>query len=162
MSIIIRKAGNADARQMSELLNEIIKIGGTTAIVNPVSTQDIADWISASPGESSWVVAEDDTGKILGFQMLVPHVDLPDDAADIATFVRVGAVQLGIGSKLFETSRMAAKQLGYAWINATIRADNSGGLAYYGSRGFETYKTDDDVNLQNDQRVGKVHRRYTL
>lgn len=162
MSITVRNAGVADARQMAELLNEIIAVGGTTAITDPETKDSIAAWITAHPGSSSWLVAEDGDGRIMGFQLLEPHKNLPNDAGDIATFVRVGAVQLGIGSKLFDGSRSAAKRLGYAWINATIRADNTGGLAYYGSRGFETYGTDENVSLANGLRVGKVHKRYNI
>lgn len=162
MRIIVRKAGSADARQMAELLNEIIAIGGTTAITTALTKDGIAAWMASHTGKNSWVVAEDDSGKIMGFQLLEPHPDLPDNAADVATFVRAGSAQLGIGSKLFDGTRKAANRLGYTWINATIRADNTGGLAYYGSRGFETYQADENVPLSNGLSVGKVHKRYNL
>jgi GNAT superfamily N-acetyltransferase len=114
------------------------------------------------PDKSAWHVAEDDTGNILGFQFLEPHPDLPPEACDIASFVRLGKTGLGVGSKLFEASRLAAKSLGYQWINATIRADNGGGLAYYQSRGFEDYAHHPQQRLGNGALVDKVSKRYDL
>lgn len=162
MPIKVRAASLADARQMSELLNEIIEAGGTTALTDPVSPIEIADWIKSDPKQSSWKVAEDDGGKIMGFQFFTPHPDLPSEAADMATFVRVGAVQLGIGSALFSETAKAAVRLGLVWLNANIRADNSGGLTYYQSRGFRTYRMDENVPLADGKLVERVYKRFDL
>jgi L-amino acid N-acyltransferase YncA len=158
----IRRAGVLDARQMAELLNAIIRKGGTTAHTTPVSRDTILEWMDRAPERSAWHVAEEDTGNILGFQFLEPHPDLPPEACDIASFVRLGQTGLGVGSKLFEASRKAAKDLGYLWINATIRADNTGGLAYYQSRGFETYAHHPQQRLTNGAIVDKISKRFDL
>lgn len=160
--IQIRKAGVLDTRDMAALLNEIIRIGGTTAFTQEVTGADIADWIAQDPGRSVWHLAEDEAGAVLGFQLIVPHPDLPPEACDVATFVKTGQTGLGVGSRLFERSKQAAQDMGYAWINATIRADNSGGLAYYQSRGFETYAHHSDQRLDNGQVVDKISKRYVF
>lgn len=160
--ITIRRAGKLDARQMAELLDAIIEKGGTTAHTSRVSRDTILEWMRRAPTQSAWHVAEDVSGDILGFQFIEPHPDLPPDACDIASFVRLGKTGLGVGSKLFEASRKAAKYLGYLWINATIRADNTGGLAYYQSRGFETYAHHPAQRLANGELVDKVSKRYDL
>ena len=160
--IHIRRAGSGDARAMAGLLNAIIEKGGSTAITAPVTAQILQGWMQAEAGASAWHLAEDGAGDVLGFQFLGPHENLPREACDIATFVRVGQTGLGVGSKLFEASRAAARALGYAWINATIRADNSGGLAYYQSRGFEDWTRDDNVPLGNGLIVSKISKRYDL
>jgi L-amino acid N-acyltransferase YncA len=147
---------------MAELLNAIIRKGGTTAHTTPVSRDTILEWMDRAPERSAWHVAEEDTGNILGFQFLEPHPDLPPEACDIASFVRLGQTGLGVGSKLFEASRKAAKDLGYLWINATIRADNTGGLAYYQSRGFETYAHHPQQRLTNGAIVDKISKRFDL
>lgn len=162
MPIIIRTANPADARQMSELLNQIIAAGGTTALTDPISSTAIADWMISNPAKSVWHVAEDAQGTILGFQLLEPHPNLPSEAADIATFVRIGSVQLGIGSALFAATEKAAFNLGYIWLNATIRADNSGGLTYYQSRGFRTYHTGENIPLADGVLVNKISKRFDL
>lgn len=41
--------------------------------------------------------------------------------------------------------------LGFTVINATIRADNVPGLAYYTKMGFREYKVDADVHLARGQ-----------
>ncbi|UWQ19447.1 GNAT family N-acetyltransferase [Jannaschia sp. M317] len=122
---------------MAALLNAIIEKGGTTAFSAAVTGDALRDWM-ARDGDI-WHVAELD-GEILGFQWIGPREKLPPEACDIATFVALGKHGLGVGSRLFEATRAAARSDGYAWINATIMAYNEGGLAYYGSRGFEDWK----------------------
>ena len=91
-----------------------------------------------------------------------PDERLPSEACDVATFVRLGQTGLGIGSKLFEATKRAARELGYSWINATIRADNESGLTYYQSRGFEDYARKTDVPLGNGFSVDRISKRYDL
>lgn len=158
---LIRRAGQLDGTHMAELLNEIIARGGTTAITDPLGRDDILEWMARSP-LSIWHVAEDDAGALLGFQSIEPHPTHGDRVAQIATFARVGRTGLGIGSALFEATTAAARQAGYAWINAEIRADNTGGLIYYQSRGFEDYGRIEDYRLGDGTTVDKVLKRYDL
>lgn len=160
--ITVRRAGGLDAREMAELLDAIVKQGGTTAHTGKITRETILSWMARAPDRSAWHVAEDETGRILGFQFLEPYPDLPPEACDIATFVRIGQTGLGIGSKLFDASRQAAFDLGYHWINATIRADNDGGLIYYQSRGFETYARHPNQRLPDGSLVDRVSKRYEL
>ena len=158
----IRRAGALDAGSMSALLNEIITRGGTTALTQPVTRDDILAWMATDADRAAWHVAEDDAGKLLGFQWITPHPKLPPEACDIATFVQVGRTGLGTGSALFDATHAAAKSLGYDWINATIRADNTGGLAYYQSRGFESYASETNVTLESGLVVDRTHKRFDL
>jgi L-amino acid N-acyltransferase YncA len=160
--ITIRRAGDLDAREMAALISAIIRKGGTTAFTDEITRDDILEWRRSTPERSAWHVAENDSGALLGFQLIEPHQDLPPDACDVATFVKAGQTGLGIGSRLFEASRKAAQALGYVWINATIRADNASGLAYYQSRGFETYVKHPGQHLSNGQDVDKISKRYDL
>lgn len=160
MSIQVRKATSLDTRQMARLLNEIIAEGGTTALTRPVVGQDIADWMQSD--KSAWHVAIDEEGEVLGFQWINPASYLPPEAADIATFVKIGKTGLGIGSSLFDATRAAARALGYDWINANIRADNEGGLIYYQSRGFRDYDRWENYKLESGQIVDKMLKCYDL
>jgi len=160
--IIVRHAGDLDARDMADLLNAIIRKGGTTALTQPVTREAISARFRQEQGRSAWHVAEDDSGTILGFQSITPHHALPPEACDIATFVRLGVTGLGIGSALFDASRIAATALGYHWINATIRADNASGLAYYQSRGFEPYALQKGIALDDGTLVDKISTRFAL
>ncbi|MBN8187944.1 GNAT family N-acetyltransferase [Salipiger thiooxidans] len=159
--ITVRRAGPMDARPMAELLNEVIALGGTTAITEPVTREDLLNWMEADP-RSIWHVAEDATGQVMGFQWVDPHLKLGETVAQIASFARVGKTGLGIGLKLFDATKRAARTAGYAWINAEIRADNEGGLIYYQSRGFEDYGRIEGYVMANGQVVDKVLKRYDL
>ncbi len=158
----VRAAMDLDAKSMATLLNEIINKGGTTALTRPVTGQDLTEWMHTDADRSAWHVALDDEERVVGFQWIAPHPNLPAEAIDVATFVRVGRTGLGIGSALFAATAKAAKALGYEWINATIRADNTGGLTYYQSRGFRDWAFDEGVQLDSGQVVDKISKRYDL
>lgn len=162
MRVSVRAAGSLDCRPMADLLNEIIAEGDTTAITRPVTPDDLRDWMTRAQDRAAWHLAEDEAGTVMGFQWIEPAEYLPDEAAEIATFARQGRSGLGIGSALFRATEQAARALGYGWINANIRADNSGGLAYYQSRGFEDYGRKTGVAIGDGQVVDKVLKRYNL
>lgn len=160
--MIIREATPDDAQGMSEMLNEIIEVGGTTAFLTPVTAETIQSWMTCDPEKSSWHVAVDEDGQIAGYQSAEPYDSPAKDALTIATFVRIGVIKSGIGSRMFEATIRRARDLGYRWINATIRSDNTGGRAYYRSRGFQTWKEDGEATLTDGRTVGKVSKRYDL
>lgn len=158
----VRRAMALDCNSMARLLNAIIEKGGTTALTRPLTGQDIADRMASNSDRSSWHVALDESEQVVGFQWIAPHHDLPPEAASIATFVQIGRTGLGIGSSLFDATRKAAKDLGYAWIDATIRADNDGGLTYYQSRGFRDYALKQNVRLDSGELVDKISKRFDI
>nr|WP_252737361.1 GNAT family N-acetyltransferase [Citreicella sp. C3M06] len=157
----VRRAAALDARDIAELLNEVIAIGGTTAMTDAVGPVDVQAWMQSDP-RAIWHVAEDDAGQILGVQWIDPHPEHGGSVGQISTFARSGKTGLGIGSKLFEATKQAARMAGYAWINAEIRADNAGGLIYYQSRGFEDWGRIDGYVMRNGQTVTKQLKRYDL
>ena len=156
----LRRAGSLDAAAMAKLLNAIIAKGGTTAMVTPVTAEEMSRNM-ALPG-SAWHLAEDATGALKGFQWIEPHPDLPEGGVDVATFVQLGATGLGTGSALFEATKKAARALRYRHIHAIIRADNAGGLAYYQSRGFEDFRVLPGSRLADGTLVDKIWKRYDL
>lgn len=160
--LTIRPGASADLRQVADLLNEIIALGGTTALTEPLTRDALADWLFANADRSAWHVAIDEHGELLGFQWIGVWPDLPPEACDIGTFVKTGRTGFGIGSALFDATRQAALNLGYDWINANIRADNLGGLTYYQSRGFRDWGRLENIALADGTRVDKCLKRYDL
>lgn len=160
--IKVRRAMALDSGSMADLLNGIIEKGGTTALTRPVTAGDLKDWMSILPDRSAWHVALNDDEEVVGFQWIQPHQQLPPEAVDVATFVQVGQSGLGIGSALFDATSKAARTLGFIWINATIRADNVGGLTYYQSRGFRDWHVDEGVILESGQVVDKISKRFDI
>lgn len=146
--VVVRAADRGDADAMAALINEIIAIGGTTAHRDPFDAARIVDVFIAPKRAIACVVAVDGAGGIVGFQALEwsdpdwPGAHrLPPDWAAIASFVAPSVHGRGVGRALFAETRFAAKAAGVAFINATIRRENVGGLAFYDKLGFVDYRS---------------------
>ena len=159
----IRPAMASDAAPLSAILNAIIEIGGTTAFQIPLSTAKFGDYFLHGKGLLACLVAEDwATGAPLGFQSLSRDPDLPENWADIATFAKRAPTTSGVGTALFAQTRIEARALALTAINAVIRADNRGGLAYYDKMGFETYRIAEAIPLRDGTPVDRIFKRYLL
>lgn len=161
-ALSVRQATAADASPMGAILNPIITAGGTTAIEWHLSDAEIAEWFITGEHCLACSVAEDDTGRMLGFQALVHQAELPEHWADIATFACSPPRPSGVGVALFEATLQQAADAGIRCINATIRADNVNGLAYYTRLGFETYDVSPGVPLKDGTPVDRLHKRFLL
>ncbi len=161
-SLTIRPAVDADIEGMRTLLNEIIRVGGTTAITNELSRDEMREWFISGEAVVSCFVAVDSDGTIAGFQSLSTYGSLPAGWVDIATFASRSHHKSGVGSALFAHTREAASKLGFAAINATIRVENMGGLAYYSRMGFETYLVEDGDPQAQGRVFNRVHKRFDL
>jgi L-amino acid N-acyltransferase YncA len=162
MDLTVRAVTADDAAELAELLNAIIARGGTTALQQPFTAQRLADAYLTGPEVICCFVAEDAAGQLLGFQTLGRYPGLPDGWGDIGTFTRVGGVQRGVGTALFAATRAEARRQGLAGLNATIRADNAGGLAFYARMGFADHSRTQAVPLADGTPVDRVHKRFPL
>ena len=161
-SLTIRPAVETDIESMRSLLNEIIRVGGTTAITNELSPDELREWFILGEAVVSCFVGVDSDGTIVGFQSLSKYDSLPAGWVDIATFASRSRHKSGVGSALFAHTREAALKLDFAAINATIRVENAGGLAYYSRMGFETYLVEDGDPQPQGRVFNRVHKRYAL
>lgn len=163
MSIAIRPVTSADAPELAELLNGIIARGGTTALQKPFTPGPLDETYLTGPDVLSCFVAVDGaSGQLEGFQTLIREAHLPADWGDIGTFSRVGGTQRGVGSALFAATSERARALGLSGLNATIRADNEGGLAFYGKLGFQDHDVDRAIPLGDGTPVDRINKRYSL
>lgn len=138
--IAIRRARPFDSGPMARLLNAIVGQDARGGPPDPMTAADLAGWMAQS---DVWHLAER-AGDVVGFQWVEAHPDLPPTTCDIATFVGLRPESIGIGTRLFDVTRKAAKASGFTHIHAKIRATNEGGLIYYQSRGFERLTPRDD------------------
>lgn len=145
-----------------EMLNEIIRIGGTTAIESVMSEADFSDYFLQSEHHVLCNAAIDRNGIPLGFQSVETRTDLPDGCCDIATFTDRSSTVKGVGTALFTETRKQLIELGFDTINATIRADNTAGLAYYSKMGFKNVEVHTAVPLQNGTPVDRISKRFTM
>ena len=158
----VRAAMDDDRHGLVDLLNEIVRVGGTTAIETPLDPATFADWFLDGARCLSCFVADAPDGVALGFQALGTHAKLPPACGDIATFVRLGHAGRGIGRALFRRTVEAARKAGLTELNATIRADNDGGLGFYSRLGFVDHHRERDVPLQDGTAVDRLSKRYAV
>lgn len=166
--IKLRPATSADADTLAALLNQIIKTGGTTAHLNPFDAPRMLNHYIAPPLAIRCFVAEVG-GTIAGFQALEwsdpnwPGPDsLPADWALIASFVDADFQGRGIGKALFTKTLAAAQSAGARCIDATIRADNQGGLAFYTSLGFTDYSRLRDIPLSDGTLLDRIRKKLVI
>jgi L-amino acid N-acyltransferase YncA len=161
--LIVRDASANDAVPLADILNAIIEAGGTTAMEEALNAVEFAEHFLRGPDVFSCAVAVDPASdEPVGFQALKRYAELPEGWADIATFARMKPKLPGIGTALFAATKAKARQLGLVTINAAIRADNRGGLAFYEKMGFRTYETLRRVPLKDGTPVDRVLKRYDV
>ena len=162
LTLTVRPVATDDAPALAELLNAVIAAGGTTALQEPFTPEALDAAYLTGPNVLCCFVAEDEDGTLLGFQTLGRYPGLPEDVGDIATFARIGGTQRGIGSALFAATTQRAAELGLSAINATIRGDNTGGMAFYAKQGFVDHDVTPGVPLMDGTPVDRVHKRFAL
>ena len=161
--MIIRPATLSDAPEMAALLNEIIRIGCTTSRQQSCTPESIQTYVQELETTGCIHVAcDEETGAILGYQTLEYYADLPKTLGNIATFSKVGGVQRGVGTALFKATLAAAPTLGFTEVDARIRADNTGGLAYYSKMGFLDHSVITDLPLDDGTLVDRISKRLVL
>jgi L-amino acid N-acyltransferase YncA len=165
MTLKIRLAEADNAPAMTDLLNGIISAGGTTAHQRPFDPERMRrHYIAPDRHIATHVATSGDA--VVGFQMLVwpdPKFEpMPDGWGFIATFVRIGMTGQGIGTSLFAATCTSARAAGCRHIDATIRADNAGGLRYYAAMGFADYGIYAAVPLRDGTPVDRIRKRFDL
>lgn len=168
MPVLVRPAQPADAQAMCDVINPIIAEGSTTAHRRPFDPARIQGHYIASPRGMSCVTAWD-SESLLGFQSIDfadpndtgPYA-LPAGWGDIGSFVAPEAQGRGVGRALFAASLDVARQVGLIAIDATIRADNVPGLAYYSGLGFVDYARIEGLALSDGTIVDRIRKRFTV
>ena len=160
--LTIRPPVDTDVEGMRMLLNEIIRVGGTTAMTNELAPEEMREWFISGNAVVSCLVAVDSDGAIAGFQSLSTYGSLPARWVDIATFTSRSRHKSGVGSALFVHTREAASALGFSAVNASIRVHNVGGLAYYNRMGFETYLNEAGDPQDHGRAFNRVHKRFDV
>ncbi|MEO0618652.1 MAG: GNAT family N-acetyltransferase [Pseudomonadota bacterium] len=163
----VRAMQSEDVPTLAVLLNDIIRAGGTTAYQVTYDPDAFETKFLRNPALIGSFTAEDTNAHPAGFQCLWRLSEPPEGEGhgswgDIATFARIAPKVPGIGRALFAATLAAARSYGLVAINATIRADNTGGLAYYARMGFKTYATERDVPLADGTPVDRISKRFNL
>ena len=118
---------------MRALLNEIIRIGGTTAITSELSWTD-ARVVHLRRGRRVLFVAINAGGEILGFQSIEPIRRSAGRLRGHCDFRKPVPAEIRRRRCTLRAPRACGSGAvrAFTTINASIRVDNTGGLAYYG------------------------------
>lgn len=161
MKATARPTTLSDIPALCALQGRIVRIGGTTAREIPLEEGPFAEAYLTSADVICCHTALLD-GRPVGFQSVGLNPDLPSGWGDIGTFVDPDLQRSGAGQALFAATLAAVRAAGLSTINATIRADNVPGLAYYARIGFRDYGAEPGYALSTGHIVGRVHRRLDL
>lgn len=161
MVLTIRAAKSQDAVAAADLLNAVIRVGGTTAIETELSPEETSDWfLLGSKVHCAFIALENN--QMVGWQSVGVYPERGSDWGSMATFAQVGSTTRGIGTAVFATTLGRAAQLGLQHLDATIRADNTGGLAYYSRMGFIDYDVSRAVPLADGTPIDRIHKRRAV
>lgn len=159
--MIVRDVEHRDCGELCLVLNQIITIGGTTAFELELDEDEFKSYfLNGSACINSFLVEHDNM--LMGFQSLSHHSKLPEGWGDIATFSRVEPRVRGVGTKLFDATKDYAQRNKIEFINATIRADNKAGLAYYEKMGFVDYSVTRNIPLLDGSGVDRISKKYKV
>ena len=104
-----------------------------------------------NPSRIACTLAEDASGRILGFQWLGHAIagnayGTPEGWGVIGTHVAPDAPRQGIGRGLFAKTRAAIAAACLPQVEACIGAANAPALAYYGAMGFKDWRAGEGPN----------------
>ncbi len=159
--MIVRPAKLEDTQALTLILNEIIEIGGTTAYETPLEPEYFVAIVN-DPDPKTFIHVVEAAGQVIAVQWMEAYAPPEDHIGGIATFAKPGLTQRGVGSLLFKTTLQASRDAGYVLLNATIRADNASGLAYYSKVGFQDFDVIPAVPLKDGTPMDRVRKRFTL
>lgn len=161
MTATARPTTLSDIPALCALQGRIVRIGGTTAREVPLEEGPFTEtYLSGADVICCHTAVLD--GRAVGFQSVGINRALPAGWGDIGTFVDPDLQGTGAGQVLFSATLAAVRAAALIALNATIRADNVPGLAYYARIGFRDYGAEPDYALSTGRVVGRVHRRFDL
>ncbi|MBY3469243.1 GNAT family N-acetyltransferase [Rhizobium laguerreae] len=131
----IRTAIWDDAAAMSVMLQRLVALGKRSA---KADVEYVQHNYVANPVGIRCSLAEDEGGRLLGFQSLIRATEgnrygTPIGWGIIGTHVSPDAARLGVGRRLFNVTRQAAIDAGVTKIEALIGLDNAAAQAFYES-----------------------------
>lgn len=161
--ILVRQAQSSDAQGMCDVINPLIIEGTTTAHRTLFDVERAVQHYIAPKGLISCQVAFS-ANRIVGFQSLQwrDRDGLPSGSAEIGTFVAQDQHGLGIGHLLFAATLDVARKSGVTVMDATIRADNVPGLAFYSKLGFANHHVYENIPLSDGTLVDRIQKLYWL
>ena len=157
MTLVVREMEPQDVAACVGIINEIIKIGGTTAYEEPY-TEEKFEAHYLNEAATAQVVLHDD--RLVGFQSCF---EVEEGIYSVGSFTdQINPVR-GAGRALIEGTIAAARRNGATAILAKITSDNTGGLSYYSKMGFQDHEViAGDLTRRDGTVVDRVIKKLDL
>ena len=143
----IRPARPYDAPAIAALYNQGIAERQATFETRPRESEEIKGWFE---GDLPFLVAEDETGRVVGFARVSPYSDrcVYDGVGEHGVYVDTAARGRGIGRRLLHELAREAERHGLYKLTSRVFTTNAASLAAHRAAGF------DEVGVQ--RRHGKL------
>lgn len=140
---MIRAALDGDLQAITDIYNEAVVAGGSTADLTPRRLEQRSQWVSEHEPRRDFpvVVMEDENGEIVGFGSLSrfhPRAGY-DGVVELSYYIANAAQRQGYGTQMVSWLLAKAKELGDRKAIALIFASNTGSIALMKHFGFTRY-----------------------
>ncbi|WP_018143537.1 GNAT family N-acetyltransferase [Alloscardovia criceti] len=155
---VIRNATEKDIPAITEIYNEAVLTGDSTADIDVQSLEQRRAWVNAhTPRDQFPVVVVEVEGTVAGFASLSRFHPRPgyDGVVEVSYYIGSQWQGHGFGHAVLDWLESAARERGYRKLIGIIFADNMGSIALMNKHGFIQYGLLPDATHNN--RVGKVH-----
>lgn len=143
----IRPAELSDAAALMAIYNPVVETSTATFDLVPRTLDEQRAWLADRSGARIVLVAEDDTGAVVGFAGLSPYRDRAAYATTVedSVYVHPDHQGSGVGRLLLTALLDAARAHGFHAVMARIVADHEASIALHGACGFEVVGLEREV-----------------
>jgi L-amino acid N-acyltransferase YncA len=141
--VIIRVALDADLQAITDIYNEAVIAGGSTADLTARTLEQRREWLAEHEPRHDFpvVVMENKDGKVIGFGSLSRFHSRAgyDGVVELSYYITTSERHRGRGTEMVSSLIAKAEELGYRKVVAVIFANNSGSIALVNHFGFTRY-----------------------
>lgn len=140
---MIRMALDADLQAITDIYNEAVIAGGSTADLTARTLEQRRKWVKAHEPRHDFpvVVMENESREVIGFGSLSRFHSRAgyDGVVELSYYITASERHRGRGTEMVSSLITKARELGNRKVVAVIFADNSGSIALVNHFGFMCY-----------------------
>jgi len=143
----VRTAVLEDAEAIAAIYNPEVVESTATFDLEPRSVQSQREWLQARSGAHAVLVAESDSGEVVGFASLSPYKDRPaySTTVESSVYVRRDVRGQGIAKTLMADLLDTARSHGFHSVVARIADSQQSSLALHTSLNYELVGVEREV-----------------
>ena len=147
MGLSVRVASVDDAEAIRGIYNPEVLESTVTFDLVPRTLEQQRSWLEARSGAHAVLVAEDETGEVVGFASLSPYKDRPAYSTTVedSVYVRRDQQGRGIGRVLLTELLALATSHGFHSVVARVVGGHEASIRLHAALGFETVGTEREI-----------------